>query len=236
MTSSIAASTMDTGRQHAALLFDMDGTILNSIPAVERVWTAWAKGRGVPESLIRSMPHGVRAVDLIARMNLPHLDLQAEAALLLEMELADADGVIPIPGAKALLEALPPDRWAIVTSAAASLARLRISVAGLPFPKIMITGEDVTRGKPDPQGYLLAAEHLGVPIADCLVFEDAPAGLQAGEAAGASVLAITATHATPLDTLYPAIRDYRDIKVTPMAPSGPIHVQRIRPEEAMTTP
>jgi sugar-phosphatase len=211
----------------------MDGTILNSIPAVERVWAIWAKDRGIPEAVIRSMPHGVRAVDVIARMNLPHLDPKAEAAVLLERELADSEGVIAIPGAKALLEALPPDRWAIVTSAPAALARLRISVAGLPFPRIMVTGEDVTRGKPDPQGYLLAAEKLGVPIADCLVFEDAPAGLQAGEAAGASVLAITATHTAPLDPPYPAIRDYQDIEVTPVAPSGPLRVQRTH---SMTSP
>jgi sugar-phosphatase len=120
----------------------------------------------------------------------------------------DVEGIAAIAGVHAFLAALPADRWALVTSAPRELALRRIAAAGLPVPPLMIAAEDVTQGKPAPDCFLLAAARLGVRASDCLVFEDAPAGIAAAEAAGASVLVITATHAHPLDTRHPGVGDY----------------------------
>ena len=115
----------------------------------------------------------------------PDIDLDAEVAWVERGEIEDVEGVAPIPGAVDFLKRLPPDRWAVVTSASVPLARARLKAAGVTPPVVLITAEDVERGKPDPAGYLKAAAALGVDIADCLVFEDAEAGIAAGEAAGA---------------------------------------------------
>ena len=125
-------------------------------------------------------------------------------------EIEDVDGVAPIPGAIDFVKRLPPDRWAIVTSATVPLARARLTAAGVTPPAVFITAEDVEHGKPDPAGYLKAAKALGFDIADCIVFEDAEAGVQAGEAAGADVVVITAAQQHPLDTRWPELADYAD--------------------------
>jgi sugar-phosphatase len=203
----MTASTL-SGRSFAALLFDMDGTLLNSIAAAERVWTAWAERHGLDVAAFLPTIHGMRGIETIARLALPGVDPVAEAQAVLEGELADVDGVVAIDGAAAFLAALPTDRWAIVTSAPRPLALRRLAAAGLPTPAVLVTAEDVAHGKPAPDCFLLAAERLGQRIEDCLVFEDAPAGIQAAEAAGAAVVVVTITHRHVVETRHPMIDGY----------------------------
>jgi sugar-phosphatase len=204
-------------RAFGAFLFDMDGTILSSIAATERVWGNWARGHRL--DLERFLPtiHGVRASETIGRLNLPGIDIQAEAAALLAAELEDLEGIVPIEGALAFLASLPSDRWAVVTSAPRELARRRLAAAGLPLPPLMVAGEDVARGKPDPECFLLAAERLGQQPQDCLVFEDAIAGIRAAEAAGMSVAVVTATHPHGVGTPHPTLASYDAFAVRPDA-------------------
>jgi sugar-phosphatase len=197
----------------AAFLFDMDGTVTNSIAATERVWTAWARRHGLDVETFLPTIHGVRAEETIRRQNLPDIDLAHEVAAVLAGEIADIEDVVPIPGAEAFLRALPPQHWAVVTSAQRDLAMSRLNAAGLPIPAVLVTAEDVSRGKPAPDGYALAARRLGVPADACLVFEDAPAGIAAGEAAGAEVIVITAAHRHPFETAHTAIADYSNLRV-----------------------
>lgn len=204
----------------AAFLFDMDGTILTSIVAAERVWAAWARRHGLDVAAFLPTIHGVRAVETIRRQALPGIDVDAEVAAVTLAEMEDVGGVEAIAGAAAFLAALPPERWAIVTSASRELAARRLGAAGLPLPASMITAEDVEHGKPAPDCYLLAAERLGVPIADCLVFEDAPAGIAAAESAGARLIVISATHAHALSTHHAVVRDYDAIALQSGAPGS----------------
>lgn len=204
---------MFAGSKFAAFLFDMDGTVLNSIAAAERVWTAWANRQSLDVTAFLPTIHGKRAIETIAALKLPGVDPVVEANLLLKAEADDLEGIVPIPGAVASLRSLPPERWAIVTSAPRELALLRIEAAGIPVPAMMVTAEDVTNGKPAPDCFLLAARRLGVETRDCLVFEDAPAGIAAGEASGASVMVISATHVHPIETPHPTIRSYDEIGI-----------------------
>ncbi|MCG6574420.1 HAD family hydrolase [Pseudomonas sp. AF32] len=199
---------------YRAFLFDMDGTLLNSIAAAERIWTRWALRHGVDVATFLPTIHGVRAVDTIARQHLPGVDAEAEARQITREEIEDVEGVVDVAGAQALLQSLPPEQWAIVTSAPMALALRRMEAAGIPRPRVMVTAEDVSDGKPNPACYRLAAERLQVAPQACLVFEDAHAGIQAGEAAGADVLVVTATHTHPLLTRHPSIEDYRGLGVT----------------------
>jgi mannitol-1-/sugar-/sorbitol-6-phosphatase len=197
-----------SNRTFGALLFDMDGTILNSIAAAERVWAAWAKRQGLDVASFLPTIHGVRAIETITKLQLPGVDPQAEVHALLLAEIEDVEGIEAIEGAAAFLASLPPDRWAIVTSSPRQLAIRRLEAAGLPTPAVFVTGEDVERGKPAPDCYLLAAKRLGQKIEDCLVFEDAPAGIQAAEAAGAALVVVTAAHIGSPDTSHPTITGY----------------------------
>ncbi|MDX8446478.1 HAD-IA family hydrolase [Mesorhizobium captivum] len=199
---------MFAGRKFAAFLFDMDGTVLNSIAAAERVWTTWAYRHGLDVASFLPTIHGRRARETIAALKLPGIDPIVEAEALLKAEATDLEGIIPIPGAVAFLKSLPLERWAIVTSAPRELALLRLQAAGIPIPAMMVSAEDVTRGKPAPDCFLLAAKRLGVEARDCLVFEDAPAGIAAGEASGASVMVISATHVHPVVTPHASIATY----------------------------
>ncbi|WP_348642625.1 HAD family hydrolase [Neorhizobium sp. P12A] len=200
-------------KHYSAFLFDMDGTILNSIAAAERVWGDWARRQGLDVVEFLPKMHGKRGIDTIGQLNLPGVDPVRESALIAEAEIADTRGVIPIPGAVEFLASLPPDRWAIVTSSPIALAKARLEAAGLPMPRFIVTAEDVTVGKPNPQCYILGAERLGVSTSHCLVFEDVLAGVQAGEAAGADVTVITATHAHPFETAHTTIADYLGVEV-----------------------
>jgi mannitol-1-/sugar-/sorbitol-6-phosphatase len=174
------------------VLFDLDGVLVDSTPAVARVWTQWARKHGfVPEEVVRQA-HGRPSITTIREL-LPHANHVAENREVERGEIEDVEGVIPLPGALELLQAIPQDRWAIATSCSRPLAEVRIRAAGLPFPKHLITSTDVQRGKPDPEPYIKASRILGLTPADCIVIEDAPAGIRAGKAAGARVLALRTT-------------------------------------------
>ncbi len=202
-------------RPFAAFLFDMDGTLLSSIAAAERAWTRWALRHGLDVASFLPTIHGMRSVDTVRRQNLPGVDPQAESAAITADEMEDVAGIEAIAGVREFLAALPPTRWAVVTSAPRALALRRMEAAGLPPPPLLVGAEDVTCGKPAPDCFLLAADRLGVRAADCVVFEDAPAGIAAAEAAGAGVVVITATHAHPqaLAAHHGAVRDYAALAV-----------------------
>lgn len=198
-------------RSFSAFLFDMDGTILNSIAATERVWSRWALKHGLDVATFLPTMHGKRGIDTIAALALPGVDPVAEAKEVEQGEMEDIDGVVPIAGAIAFLSAIPAGRWGIVTSAPVALAQRRLAAAGIPLPAVIITAADVTRGKPAPDGYILGARRLGFDPADCLVFEDVPAGILAGEGAGAQVAVMTATHHHPIETSHPLLKSYEDV-------------------------
>ncbi|WP_085729170.1 HAD-IA family hydrolase [Pseudomonas sp. R37(2017)] len=198
---------------YRAFLFDMDGTVLTSIAAAERVWTTWAVRHGVDAGSFLPTIHGARAIDTIRRLGLPGVDAGAEAAWITEAEIEDVDGVLEVAGAAKFLRSLPANQWAIVTSAPRELALRRMAAAGIPEPGVMVTAEDVTAGKPDPAGYQLAARRLGVEPGQCLVFEDAPVGIQAAEAAGADLMIVTATHEQPIETLHGTLASYEEVRV-----------------------
>ncbi|OCJ18287.1 glycerol-3-phosphatase [Rhizobium sp. AC44/96] len=205
------------GKSYDAFLFDMDGTLLNSIAVVERVWAGWAVRHGLePEVFLRTI-HGIRAVDVIKQLALPGVDPVHEAKQLLDEEMADVEGIVQIPGAVSFLNSIAPDRWAIVTSAPIELAKRRMAAAGIPTPRVLVSGEEVAAGKPSPECYRLGAQRLGVDPSKCLVFEDAVAGILAGEAAGADVTVITATHTTPFETPHFSIPDYLEWRVNAAA-------------------
>lgn len=209
----MASSPAPTPRRWQAFLFDMDGTLITSTAAAERVWGRWAERHGLDVAAFIPTIHGVRAADTIRKQNLPGIDLEAEVAWVERGEIEDLEGVAPIPGAIDFVKRLPPDRWAVVTSATVPLAEARLRAAGVTPPALMITAEQVERGKPDPTGYLLAAKTLGFDIADCLVFEDAEAGIKAGDAAGARVVVVTAAWQHPLETDHPKLADYDDVRL-----------------------
>jgi sugar-phosphatase len=156
--------------------------------------------------------HGVRAVETVRRLNVPGIDPEHEAHILTLAEIDDVEGIVAIKGAKAFLHSLPAERWAIVTSAPRVLAIRRLDAAGLPRPRVLITADDVAHGKPAPDCFLQAAQSLGVAATDCLVWEDAPAGVRAAEAAGAAVMVVSASHAHPIETTHPVITDYDGLK------------------------
>jgi sugar-phosphatase len=176
----------------AALLFDLDGVLINSTPAVARVWRAWAVEHGFNPDEVVARAHGRPSLTTV-REYLPNSNHEAENREVERREIADLDGVVPLPGALDLLASLPPDRWTIVTSCTRPLAEVRIRAAGLPLPKQMITSSDITHGKPHPEPYLKGASLLGFPPQECIVLEDVPAGVRAGKAAGAKVIAFPTT-------------------------------------------
>lgn len=176
----------------AAILFDMDGVLLDSRRVVERTWHRWGARHGIPVEPILQIAHGRRTRDTL-RTVVPHLATDEEVEWLDAAELADLD-IQPIPGARELVTSLPPDRWTVVTSAGRELAQLRLRAVGIELPDHAVTSEDISRGKPAPDGYLLGAKRLGVAANECLVVEDTPPGLAAGKAAGAKLLGVTTTH------------------------------------------
>lgn len=176
----------------SAILFDLDGVLIDSTPAVSRVWSQWAREHGFnPDEVVR-VAHGRPSI-VTVREYLPQADHVLENREVERREATDLEGVVALPGACDLLNSLPPDRWAIVTSCTRLLAEVRLKAAGLPRPEFLITADDITNGKPHPEPYLLGAKSLGVSAADCLVFEDVPAGIRAGKAAGARVVGLGTT-------------------------------------------
>jgi sugar-phosphatase len=200
-----------------AVLFDMDGTILNSIKAAERIWAKWAIRHGLDVEKFLPTIHGQRAIETVRGLGLPNVDPEAEAAAITRAEIEDVDGIEAIAGAAEFLGALPRTRWAIVTSAPKALALRRIEAAGLPTPPLMVTAEDVKNGKPAPDCFRMAAEMLGTTAERCLVVEDSPAGITAAECAGASVLVVTATHRHPTAISHWNVIDYRELAVEQLA-------------------
>lgn len=178
-----------------ALLFDNDGTLVSSLDSVRRCWTRWAGEYGITaEAFARVELHGRPAAEIVADLLPAGLVPQAVARVeQLEVDDVADGGVRLLPGTKDFLDALPAERWAVVTSATRRLAEARLDAVGI-LPKMLIAADDITRGKPDPEPYLLAARRLGVDPARCVVFEDAPAGLQAGRAAGMTCVALATTH------------------------------------------
>jgi len=180
----------------AALLFDMDGVLIDSTPAVARVWRQWAIEHGFDPEQVVASAHGRPSLTTV-REYLPNADHELENREVERREIDDIAGVVPLPGALELLASMPEDRWTIVTSCTRRLAEVRLKAVGLPVPKKMITSNDITNGKPHPEPYLKGASVLGFLPADCVVVEDAPAGIRAGKAAGARVIAFTTTVAEP---------------------------------------
>ncbi|CAL9383142.1 HAD family hydrolase [Streptomyces werraensis] len=197
-----------------ALLFDNDGTLVSSLDSVNRCWTRWAVEYGLTaEDFARIELHGRPAAEIAADLLPAHLVPQAVARIEdLEVEDVADGGVGLLPGTKEFLAGLPAERWAVVTSATRRLAEARLGAAGI-LPKTLVAADDITHGKPDPEPYLLAARMLGVDPAECVVFEDAPAGLQAGRAAGMTTVALATTHRAEELTADLVVRDLSALSV-----------------------
>lgn len=176
-----------------AVLTDLDGVLAASIGAVEAVWVRWADEVGLDPAVVLDGLHGRRAIDTVRRLT-PDRDVGVETARLERYELELAEETEPIPGAASLIAALPADRWAVVTSGTRALSIARLQAVGHPLPKVLVSADDVERGKPDPEGYRAAAAAVGAPADRCLVVEDAPAGIAAARAAGCTVVAVTTSH------------------------------------------
>lgn len=181
-------------RSISAVLFDLDGVLVESREATERVWLDWALSNGIDEEELRSAMHGVRSREVVRALR-PELDSAAESEAIERRQAEDVDGLRAIPGAEEALGALREDRVAVVTSATRPLAAARLGAVGIEPPAVMVYADDVERGKPHPEGYLTAARRLGVDPAEALVVEDAPPGIEAGRAAGAAVVGVASTHA-----------------------------------------
>jgi mannitol-1-/sugar-/sorbitol-6-phosphatase len=196
-----------------AILFDMDGILISSIGSVERSWTKWALLRGVDPALARKTAHGRRAVETIAKLR-PDLDSEAELTVIEDLEIADLEGMMVLPGVLDLLAALPADRWTVVTSATERLTRIRMATAGLLVPEKLVTADQVTRGKPDPEPFLAGAALLGLAPVECVIFEDSPSGVISGRAAGCTVVATTFSHpAESLTAAHYLVRDLTGVSV-----------------------
>jgi sugar-phosphatase len=197
----------------AAILFDLDGVLADSTGSVERQWRIWAGERGIDAQKAVAIAHGVRAVEVI-RTIAPHLDAEAEVGKLESLEAADHDGVAVMPGAADLVRSIPAGRWGVVTSGRRNLATSRLEFAGIPIPRVMVTAQDVANGKPHPEPYLKGAELLGVNPAECLVIEDAPAGIRSAHAGGMKVIALTSTYpASGLDEADAVVQKLKQIQV-----------------------
>jgi mannitol-1-/sugar-/sorbitol-6-phosphatase len=197
-----------------AVLFDMDGTLVDSTSVVERAWGRWAQRHGIPLEAVLAFSHGRPAIATMDRF-LPGHDHAAELLEMGRYEETELEGVLAVPGAVEIVRALHQHPWAIVTSAWRTLAEARVAAAGLPVPKVIVPVDEIRNGKPDPEGFLCAAGRLGVPPGECLVFEDTRPGIEAGINAGMQVVGILTT--VPANRLRhrPLIRDFRDVVIRP---------------------
>lgn len=190
-----------------AVLFDMDGTLVDSTAVVEEIWTRFATRFGLDRQVVLHSIHGVRAEDSVARFAPAGTDVAAIVAELNAYEIENTEGTVEIAGARDFVASLPADRIALVTSANPRLAAGRLAGAGVPTPAVIVSSEDVSRGKPAPDCYLLAAQTLGVQPHDAIVFEDAEAGILAGIAAGMRVV-VVGEHRSAATEGLPRLRDY----------------------------
>ncbi len=177
----------------SAILFDLDGVLCDSTEAVDREWREWAARKGVDGDAIMAISHGVRTVEVIRRVA-PHLDAEAEAAAIENHEAHDQRGVVVMPGAVELVNSIPSGRWGVVTSGSRLLAANRLRHCGVPVPDVMVTSDDVVNGKPHPEPYLKGAALLGFRPEECLVIEDAPAGIASAKAGGMKVIGLASTY------------------------------------------
>ena len=219
MTAGAATNEASISLTARAVLFDMDGTLVDSTAVVEQVWTAFAAENGMDAQAIIATGHGVRAEDTMLRHGPDGFDVATGADRLFELELAAVDGIVPVPGARGFVESLPAASIALVTSARRALALRRLEIADVPTPGVVVTAADVERGKPAPDCYLLAAQLLGVDPADAIVFEDAEAGIAAGLAAGMRTV-VVGSHESETTRGLPRIRNYRDVTVTVHGPAA----------------
>jgi mannitol-1-/sugar-/sorbitol-6-phosphatase len=197
----------------SAILFDLDGVLVDSTGSVSRQYRLWAQMVNLDQAAVEEITHGVRAIDVVRRLA-PHLDAEAEVIRLEKMEAEDRDGVLVMPGAVDLLNSIPEGRWCVVTSGTRYLATSRLGYANLPTPRVMVAAEDVSNGKPDPEPYLTGARLLGMKPSDCLVIEDAPAGIDAAHAGGMKVIAITSTYPASALQADAVIQKLAQIKVS----------------------
>jgi sugar-phosphatase len=195
------------------MLFDMDGILISSLGSVERSWTKWALMRGVDPVYACRIAHGCRSIETVAILR-PDLDAATENLIIENLEIEDTDGVAVLPGVLELLSKLPRGRWTVVTSATEPLARVRLAAGSIPVPERIVTADDVTEGKPHPAPYLAGAALLGFAPQECVVFEDAASGANAGRKAGCIVVATTFSH--PVESLAAAhylIEDLTGVEV-----------------------
>jgi sugar-phosphatase len=198
----------------SAILFDLDGVLVDSTSTVERQWRAWAQRKRVDADAILAISHGRRTSEVI-RVVAPHLDAEAEAREIEEQEAEDHEGLTAVPGAAELIRSVPDRHWGVVTSGPRYLQSGRLKFCGLPVPKVFITADDVVHGKPDPEPYLKGAQLLGYAPVECLVIEDAPAGIQAARAAGMKVIGMASTFAAEkLAGADAVVRSLSDIQVS----------------------
>jgi len=209
----------------AAILFDLDGVLVDSAECVERTWRSWAVRHGLDPALVIAQAHGRRTIETV-QLLAPHLAVGDEVAMLAASESSTTDGVYEVAGARELLERLPRHTWAIVTSGIRSVATLRIRHTGLPVPDVLICADDIAHGKPDPEGYLTAARRVGAVPSQCVVIEDAPAGLQAARAAGMRAIGISGTHsAAALSGADFVVARLNALRVTVDPEGGPLEIR-----------
>lgn len=174
------------------LLFDMDGTLIDSTQVAVKCWLRWGTEYGItPERLLEVYVHGLPAEVIVSTL-LPPDQVPAATARIDELEVSETEGIVALPGSLELLASLSADRWAVVTSASRALTVARLNAAGVDAPRL-VTADDITRGKPDPEPFAAGARLLGVPPSQCVAFEDAPAGVESARSAGAAVVALTTT-------------------------------------------
>lgn len=204
---------MTVSLECAAILFDMDGTLVDSTAVVERAWGWWAKRHHIPMPELLKYSHGRPTLDTMEHF-LPGRDHSVEAVEMLDYEETQVDGIIPVRGAVDAMSAAKQGRWGVVTSASRRLAEIRLTAAGLTAPRILVAADQISRGKPDPEGYLTAADYLGVSPAGCLVFEDTGPGVDAGRRAGMQVVGLLTTVPREQLACEWVVRTFDDVRVS----------------------
>ncbi|MBA2344060.1 MAG: HAD family hydrolase [Rubrobacter sp.] len=198
-----------------AILFDLDGVLVDSTRAVVRIWSEWAEQKGIEAERVLEVAHGRRTIETV-RLVAPHLDAEAETEELQRIEIGNLDGMLEVEGALELVSSIPNDGWTVVTSGPRPLATNRLEHVGIPVPEHFVAAEDVTEGKPHPEAYLKGAEILGASPEACLVIEDAPSGIQAGKSAGMTVISVATTHdEDELSEADAVIASLMDLRVIP---------------------